>query len=144
MNIADPISSWLRALPEFYRGEDERFSRLDLIGIDMAPSRAAKKTRTLVPVITAVVIGALLLVGLRTDVRAMRYAGAEALTLETDLLDQKRSITVQLLRLREPKNLSEQAGSLGFAKPVRVITLVSSSQVPPDIVTPSVAAEPQP
>jgi hypothetical protein len=94
-----------------------------LIGLDMASGRRAPRNQTVVPAIAAVVIAALILVGLRMDVLRMRYASTEALTLERRLLDEKRSITVSLLRMREPKLLSQRAGKLGFATPDRVINL---------------------
>ena len=123
MNASGLASAWLRALPGFGRSEAEPVGRLDLIGLDMAPERRAPRSQTVVPVIAAVVVAAMILVGLRMDVLRMRYASAEALTLERRLLDEKRSITVSLLRMREPKLLSERAGKLGFATPDRVINL---------------------
>lgn len=140
MNIAEPISAWLRALPGLNLDEAERVSRLDLIGIDMAPSRKTNRSHALVPVIVAIVIGALLLVGLRNDITRMRYASADALTLERKLRDEKRSITVQFRRLREPKLLSVEAAMRGFAKPDRVITLHTLA----DVNAPSMGAEPRP
>lgn len=140
MNIANPLSAWLRALPGPSLGGAQESNRLDLIGVDMAPFRAAERNQTLFPVIAAVVLAALLLVGLRMDVVRMRYASAQSVSLERELLDEKRNITVQLLRLREPKLLSERAAELGFAKPDRVITLFTRT----DFDAPAVGAEPRP
>jgi len=140
MNIANSFSAWLRTRPSRGLGKAQATRRLDLIGVDMAPSWAAERNQTLLPGIAAVVLAALLLVGLRMDVVRMRYASAQSVTLEQELLDEKRSITVQLLRLREPKLLSERAAELGFAKPDRVITLFAST----DFDAPSVGAEPRP
>ena len=106
----------------------------------MTSGRQAARNQTIVPMIAAVVVAALVLVGLRMDVVRMRYASAEALTLERQLLDQKSTITVSLLRLREPKLLSERAGKLGFATPDRVIHLSSRSKRE----APAVGAGPRP
>jgi hypothetical protein len=128
MNASNPVSAWLRALPGTGRSEVEPVGRLDLIGLDMASRRRTPRNQTIVPAIAAVVVAALVLVGLRLDVLRMRYASTEALTLERQLLDEKRSITVSLLRLREPKLLSQRAGKLGFAIPDRVINLYAKAE----------------
>jgi hypothetical protein len=142
MNIADPFSAWMRSLPGLSRSEPERVSRLDLIGIDMASTRAAERSKTFVPAIALIVLAALLLAILRMDVRRMSYASPQAVTQERDLLDQKRNITVQLRRLREPKLLSERAAKLGFATPERVITL--RAERVSQVHAPQVGAEPRP
>ena len=130
----------MRALPGNGRSEREPVGRLDLIGVDMASEFRGPRSRTIVPAIAAVVIACLILVGLRMDVVRMRYASAKALTLERQLLDEKRLITVSLLRLREPKLLSERAEKLGFTTPDRVIHL--SARAKHD--TPPVGAGPRP
>ena len=127
MNISNPLSDWLRALPGSSRSEVHREGPLDLIGLDMGPSRREVTSQTWVPAIAAVVLAALLLAGLRMNIVRLRYAVAEGVTLEQELLAQKRDMTVSLLRLREPRLLSERAGELGFATPDRVITLFTPS-----------------
>ncbi len=128
MNASNPVNGWFRALPGLGRFGHEPVGRLDLIGLDMTPTRRAAQHKVSVPVIAAFVIAALFLVGLRIDVMRMRYASAQANTLESQLLDEKRNITVSLLRLREPKLLADRAAELGFAKPDRVINLPALSK----------------
>lgn len=140
MNLADPISAWMRAVAGLNRSDTGHSNHLDLIGVDMARWSETRRNQTLVPAIAAVVIAALFLVGLRMDVVRMSYASAQAVSLEQELLDEKRNITVQLLRLREPKLLSERAAALGFAKPDRVITLSTRF----DFDAAPVGAEPRP
>ncbi len=123
MSAPSHFGSWLRELPESVRGRREPKGRLDLIGLDMAPKRKRVRNTTLVPIIAAVVVCALALVWLRMDVVRMRYAAAEAVAEERALLDQKRKITVELLRLREPTRLAKHARKLGFATPDQVIHL---------------------
>lgn len=140
MNASNPVSAWLRALPGLARREIEPVGRLDLIGLDMAPTHGAPRTQTIVPAIAAVVMAALLLVGLRVEILRLRYASAEAVTREQRLRDEKRTITVSLLRLREPKLLSRRAAKLGFAKPDRVVDLPA----PPKFEAPQLGAGSRP
>ncbi|MDP6978399.1 MAG: hypothetical protein QF570_07340 [Myxococcota bacterium] len=127
MSAPSHFGSWLRELPGTVRGRREPKGRLDLIGLDMAPRRKRVRNTTLVPIIGAIVVCALALVWLRMDVVRMRYAAAEAVAEERELLDRKRKITVELLRLREPTRLAEQARKLGFATPDRVIHLPAAA-----------------
>ncbi len=129
MNAGNTLSAWLRALPERARGAGESESRLDLIGLDMAATRKKRRDTAWVPVVATIVLGGLLLVGLRMDVVRMRYAAAEAVALENQLLDEQRAMTVDLLRLREPTLLAEHAHKLGFATPDRVIHLPAKASV---------------
>ena len=137
---SNPVAAWLRALSGFGRSEAEPVGRLDLIGVDMASEYRVPRNQTIVPAIAAVVIAALILVGLRIDVMRMRYASAQAVVLEQQLRDEKSRITVSLLRMREPKLLSERAEQLGFATPDQVINLSARSK--PE--TPPVGAGPRP
>lgn len=140
MNISDPISAWVRALTAFGRAEKEPVGRLNLIGLDMAPQRHTERDQMVLPTIAAAVLGALLLVGLRMDVVRMSYASADSVALERALLDEKRDITVSLLRLRDPKLLGERAAELGFAKADRVINLSAETEAQ----SPPVRAEHRP
>ena len=126
MNTFNPVGRWLRALPGVAHPRIEPVGRLDLIGIDMAPTRRTARHRMAFPAMVGLVIGALLIAGQRMDVVRMRYAIAEAVTLERQLLEEKSRLTVSLRHLREPKLLSERAVQLGFAKPDRLINLVQS------------------
>lgn len=134
MNISNPISAWVRALPVFGHAEKEPVGRLNLIGLDMAPQRHTERNQMLLPMIVAAVLGALLLVGLRMDVVRMSYASADSVALERALLDEKRDITVSLLRLRDPKLLGERAAELGFVKAERVINFSAESKTQAPLV----------
>lgn len=135
MNISNPLSDWLRDLPGASRNEERREGPLDLIGLDMAPSRREISSQTWVPAIAAVVLASLLLAGLRMNIVRLRYLVAEGVTLEQQLLAEKRDMTVSLLRLREPRHLAERATKLGFATPDRVITLFEPTPAPVATVT---------
>ena len=104
-----------------------------LVNIDMAPQLRAPRSQIWIPLLATSILAALLLVALRGEVTDMSYELAEAGALERELLEQKRTLTVEMRRLRDPARLVEQAAGLGFRRPERVIDLRSDS-------TPEVAA----
>lgn len=106
-----------------------------LVDIDMAPQLRATRGSIWIPLLVTSILAALLLVALRDEVTDMSYELAEAGALERELLEQKRTLTVEMRRLRDPARLVEQAEILGFRRPERVIDLRSDS-------TPEVAAGP--
>ena len=106
-----------------------------LVDIDMAPQLRVARGSIWIPLLMTSILAALLLVALRDEVTDMSYELAEAGALERELLEQKRTLTVEMRRLRDPARLVEQAEILGFRRPERVIDLRSSS-------TPEVAAGP--
>ena len=106
-----------------------------LVDIDMAPQLRVARGSIWIPLLTTSILAALLLVALRGEVTDMSYELAEAGALERELLEQKRALTVEMRRLRDPARLVEQAEILGFRRPERVIDLRSNS-------TPEVAAGP--
>ncbi len=106
-----------------------------LVDIDMAPQLRVARGSIWIPLLMTSILAALLLVALRDEVTDMSYELAEAGALERELLEQKRALTVEMRRLRDPARLVEQAEILGFRRPERVIDLRSSS-------TPEVAAGP--
>jgi cell division protein FtsL len=69
------------------------------------------------------VCAALLLVSLRMDSIRLRYALADAVRVEQELLDQQRRLTVQVRHLRDPRRLEAIAGELGLAPPACMIDL---------------------
>jgi hypothetical protein len=69
------------------------------------------------------VCAALLLVSLRMDSIRLRYALADAVRVEQELLDQQRRLTVQVRHLRDPRRLEALAGELGMAPAACVIDL---------------------
>jgi hypothetical protein len=147
VNIPNPLNSWLRDLPGPYHDDREPGGPLDLIGLDMAPNRREIDSQTWLPAIAAVVIASLLLAGLRMTIVRLRYAVAEGVTVEQRLLAEKRDMTVDLLRLREPKLLSVQAAALGFSAPERVINFHAPAESKPPFAAqsdPHVASAPAP
>jgi hypothetical protein len=147
VNIPNPLNSWLRNLPGPYHDDREPGGPLDLIGLDMAPSRREIGSQTWLPAIAAVVLASLLLAVLRMNIVRLRYAVAEGVTVEQGLLAEKRDMTVDLLRLREPKLLSVQAAALGFAAPERVINFHAPTEAKSPLAAhpaPYVASAPVP
>lgn len=69
----------------------------------------------LVTVAAGAVCAALLLVALRMDSVRLRYALADAVRAEQELLDQQRRLIVQVRHLRDPRRLEALAGELGLA-----------------------------
>ena len=141
------MNSWLRDLPGPYHDDREPGGPLDLIGLDMAPNRREIDSQTWLPAIAAVVIASLLLAGLRMTIVRLRYAVAEGVTVEQGLLAEKRDMTVDLLRLREPKLLSVQAAALGFSAPERIINFHTPAEAKPPFAAqpdPHVASAPAP
>jgi hypothetical protein len=69
------------------------------------------------------VCAALLLVALRMDSIRLRYALADAVRVEQELLDQQRRLTVQVRHLRDPRRLEALAGELGLAPAACLIDL---------------------
>jgi len=112
-----------------------RHSNPKLVNIDMAPQLRAPRGQIWVPLLATSILAALLLVALRDEVTDMSYELAEVGALERELLEQKRTLTVEMRQLRDPARLVERAASLGFRRPERVIDLRSDS-------TPEVSAGP--
>lgn len=69
------------------------------------------------------VCAALLLVSLRMDSIRLRYALADAVRAEQELLDQQRRLIVQVRHLRDPRRLEALAGELGLAPAACLIDL---------------------
>ena len=61
------------------------------------------------------VCAALLLVALRMDSVRLRYALADAVRAEQELLDEQRSLTVEVRQLRDPRRLEGIGRELGLA-----------------------------
>lgn len=69
------------------------------------------------------VCAALLLVSLRMDSIRLRYALADAVRVEQELLDQQRRLIVQVRHLRDPRRLEALAGEIGLAPAACLIDL---------------------
>ncbi len=94
-----------------------------------APAGATNRARTpglrrsVAACLLGLALGALCLVALRVDILRTRYALAEALALEQQLLSERRDLTVEMRRLRDPARLATLARKRGFVRPERVIDL---------------------
>lgn len=89
-----------------------------------APRRFAwPRPASLGIVAAGAVCAALLLVALRMDSIRLRYALADAVRAEQELLDQQRRLTVQMRHLRDPRRLEALAAELGLAPPGCLIDL---------------------
>ncbi len=88
-----------------------------------AGSAASGSSRWAIGLGVVLVLAALALVHLRTRGIQMRYQLAEALSIEQELLEEQRRLTLEVRRLRNPQHLAERAAALGLARPERVIAL---------------------
>ena len=79
--------------------------------------------RSVAACLLGLALGALCLVALRVDILRTRYALAEALEHEQKLLAERRDLTVEMRRLRDPARLTSLARKRGFVRPERVIDL---------------------
>lgn len=105
-------------------GLRERTSdRVELIGRNVSQPATRLHSRSIAPILAAVLAGGLLVVVLRTEVLHLRYAVADAVAEEQKLSEQKRSLTVAMRKLRDPARLARRARELGFGQPERLIEL---------------------
>ena len=119
------------------KGAPQRRRRqVELVGRDIAGMQFGSSPHgRLIPVaLVGALIAALCLAALRVDLIRQRYDLAEAMNTEKRLLEQKRTLTAQGRRLRDPARLARLASELGFVRPERLI----------DIQTLDVAAGPRP
>jgi len=107
-----------------------RPSAIDLIGLDVSQPSGRLRSRSIAPILAAVLVSSLLLVVLRTEVLRLRYALADTVAEEQKLSGQKRSLTVAMRRLRDPGRLHRQARELGFERPEHPIRLSEDSRLP--------------
>ncbi len=97
------------------------------IGRDCAgtPLRSNPRSRLLPVALVGALIAALCLAALRVDLIRQRYDLAEAMNSEKQLLEQKRLLTAQSRRLRDPARLGRLAAERGFVRPKRLIDIES-------------------
>ena len=74
------------------------------------------------------ILVALSVTALRIDILRMRYGLGEALETEQALVEEKRRLTAQVRRLRNPTRLTQLAIERGLRRPERVIDLRSDSR----------------
>jgi len=101
----------------------DRASRLDLIGLDVSGRRGGARRWIGWPLVLAGLVLALAVAWLRVDLIRMRYALADGLAAEQELLEEQRRLTAEMRALRDPSGLAERARELGFVHPERVIDL---------------------
>jgi hypothetical protein len=108
---------------------NDRPSR-DLVGRDLSrmTSRRRRPRPKLATGAVAAALAGLLLAGLslaalRIDILRLRYALADAVASEKQLLEERRVWTAQKATLSDPARLAEFAEERGFALPKRVIDL---------------------
>jgi len=114
--------------------DDESAPRAALIGLDVSRTPMRLKTRSVAPVVVAALVGALVLAVLRMDVIRIRFGLADSLAAELELEEEKRRLTVEMRKLRDPAALSRRAHELGFGRAEQLIDLprTGAPLPPPD------------
>jgi hypothetical protein len=99
--------------------------RRRLVGRDIAkePLRSSPYRRLVPVAIAGALIAGLCLAALRVELIRQRYDLAEAMKTEKQLLEQKRLLTAQERRLRDPARLARLAAERGFVRPERLIDI---------------------
>jgi len=105
--------------------QHRRRRQVDLVGRDIGGMslRSSSHSRLLPVALVGALIAALCLAALRVDLIRQRYDLAEAMNTEKQLLEQKRLLTAQGRRLRDPARLARLAAERGFVRPERLIDL---------------------
>ena len=93
------------------------------IGRDFKRVRPPHALSDFIPAAIALLVAAFALTSLRTEVLKLRYELAHQLEREQGLRATQGELTVQMRRLREPRQLAQRAAKLGFERPQRVIDL---------------------
>jgi hypothetical protein len=99
-----------------------------LIGVDVTAPRSRRPGVAVLSTLAAVLVVALGVSALRIELLRIRYALGEAMAQEQQLLEEQRSLTAEMRRLRDPVQLAERARRLGFVRPERLIDLPSPSE----------------
>jgi hypothetical protein len=113
------------------RRRRQRASR-DLIGRDLARVRITPRSRRrlMAALLASALVAGLSLAALRIDILRLRYALAEALEHEKQLLEERRVVTAHLEGLRDPARLASLAEARGLTAPTRVIELAPAAAAP--------------
>ena len=93
------------------------------IGRDFKRVRPPHTFGDFAPAAVAVLIAAFALTSLRTEVLKLKYELTHLLESEQQLRASQGELTVQMRKLREPRQLAQRAADLGFERPQRVIDL---------------------
>jgi len=100
--------------------------RPTITGPDLAGLRRPRIRRprgSFPALLVAALLAGLGLAALRIDILRLRYALADAVETERELLEEQRVWTAQAATLRDPARLAELARERGFGRPTRVIEL---------------------
>jgi len=97
----------------------------DLVGRDLARVQMPqpRTSRPLVALLCGALCAGMGLAALRIDILRLRYALAESIKSEQELLESRRVWTARKETLRDPSRLAKLAGERGFARPQRVVDL---------------------
>jgi hypothetical protein len=102
-----------------------------LVGRDFSTLDRRRASRLIAPTLVGLLIAAIGLVALRTEVLKLRYELAALHEREQTLDAQTRDLTVQMRQLRDPRRLSARASTLGFRRPDRLIDLPAAVPATP-------------
>jgi hypothetical protein len=108
-------------------GKDGRRAPRDMVGRDVArPLRGRPRgSRPIAALLVGAMCAGLGLAALRIDILRLRYALAEAVKAERELLENQRVWTARQERQRDPARLAKLAAERGFSRPEKVIDLRS-------------------
>jgi len=102
-----------------------------LVGLDFSALDQHRASRLVAPILVGLLIAAIGLVALRTEVLKLQYELAALHERERALDAQTRDLTVQMRQLRDPRRLSAHASALGFRRPDRLIDLPAAVPAAP-------------
>lgn len=130
--VSTVMAAGRRFLKRIFAPESEQppNARAALIGLDVARTPLRLKTRSFAPIVAAALAGALLLAVLRIDVIRVRFGLADSLAKELQLEEEKRRLTVEMRKLRDPAALSRRARELGFKRAEQLIDLPGAGASP--------------
>jgi len=103
-----------------------------VMGRDFKRTRRSRRSNlwTWTPALAGAVIAALFLVSLRSSILRVSYELADALKMETELLERQRTLSVEVGALRNPKVLQGRASNLDLGRPERVLDLTETIRTP--------------
>ena len=113
------------------RNAQTKLAKPGRLGLRSGQQRVPLRARVLLPVLLTALLVSLGVASLRIDLLRVRYALAAATLEEQRLLDESRTLTAQMRRLRDPYHLALQARELGFVRPARLIDLRDSELARP-------------
>ena len=98
--------------------------------VNLAQRRPRLGARIVLPPLIAALLVALGMAALRIDLLRLRYAVAATTLEQQSLLDESRSLTARMRKLRDPVDLAMKAGKLGFERPDRLIDMSGTAPGP--------------